>query len=228
MVAETAGYTFNPGSTQQLATFLYDNLGLAAGRRTKTGRSTDADSLESLRGEHAVVDVILEWRQLTKLKSTYVDALPLLCAADGRVHTSFNQAVASTGRLSSADPNLQNVPVRTAWGQRIRHAFVADPGQQLVSADYSQIELRVLAHVSGEPELIAAFERGEDIHRRTAAEVYDVAPEERHARPAAHRQGGQLRRRVRPLRLRAGARHRHGPGGGARSSSRSTSAASRR
>jgi len=177
IVAETAGYTFNPGSTQQLAAFLYDNLGLAAGRRTKTGRSTDADSLESLRGEHAVVDVILEWRQLTKLKSTYVDALPLLCAADGRVHTSFNQAVATTGRLSSADPNLQNVPVRTAWGQRIRHAFVADDGQQLVSADYSQIELRVLAHVSGEPDLIAAFERGEDIHRRTAAEVYDVAPE---------------------------------------------------
>ena len=177
-VAETAGYTFNPGSTQQLATFLYDNLGLAAGRRTKTGRSTDADSLESLRGEHPVVDVILEWRQLTKLKSTYVDALPLLCAADGRVHTSFNQAVASTGRLSSADPNLQNVPVRTAWGGRIRHAFVADPGQRLVSADYSQIELRVLAHVSGEQELIAAFERGEDIHRRTAAEVYDVPPEE--------------------------------------------------
>ncbi|MBJ7610347.1 MAG: DNA polymerase I [Candidatus Dormibacteraeota bacterium] len=176
-VAETAGYTFNPGSTQQLATFLYDNLGLAAGRRTKTGRSTDADSLESLRGEHPVVDVILEWRQLTKLKSTYVDALPLLCAVDGRVHTSFNQAVAATGRLSSADPNLQNVPVRTEWGQRIRHAFVADPGHQLVSADYSQIELRVLAHVSGEEELIAAFERGEDIHRRTAAEVYDVPPE---------------------------------------------------
>ena len=177
IVAETAGYTFNPGSTQQLATFLYDNLGLASGRRTKTGRSTDADSLEALRGEHPVVDVILEWRQLTKLKSTYVDALPLLCAADSRVHTSFNQAVATTGRLSSADPNLQNVPVRTAWGQRIRHAFVADGGHQLVSADYSQIELRVLAHVSGEPELIAAFERGEDIHRRTAAEVYDVAPE---------------------------------------------------
>jgi DNA polymerase I len=177
-VAETAGYTFNPGSTQQLATFLYDNLGLASGRRTKTGRSTDADSLESLRGEHSVVDVVLEWRQLTKLKSTYVDALPLLCGGDGRVHTSFNQAVATTGRLSSADPNLQNVPVRTAWGQRIRHAFVADPGQRLVSADYSQIELRVLAHVTGDPELIAAFERGEDIHRRTAAEVYDVAPDE--------------------------------------------------
>ena len=176
-VADTAGYTFNPGSTQQLATFLYDNLGLASGRKTKTGRSTDADSLEALRGEHAVIDVILEWRQLTKLKSTYVDALPLLCSSDGRVHTSFNQAVATTGRLSSADPNLQNVPVRTGFGQRIRHAFIADPGQVLVSADYSQIELRVLAHASGEDELVAAFERGEDIHRRTAAEVYDVPPE---------------------------------------------------
>ena len=175
-----------------------------------------------------MVDVILEWRQLTKLKSTYVDALPLLCAADGRVHTSFNQAVASTGRLSSADPNLQNVPVRTGWGQRIRHAFVADPGQQLVSADYSQIELRVLAHVSGEPELIAAFERGEDIHRRTAAEVYDVDPGGGDARPAAHRQGGQLRRRLRPLRLRPGARHRAWTRRPRASSSRSTSTASRR
>ena len=177
-LADTAGYTFNVGSTQQLAAFLYDHLGLAAGRRTKTGRSTDADSLESLRTEHPIVDVVLEWRQLTKLKSTYVDALPLLCAADNRVHTSFNQAVAATGRLSSADPNLQNVPVRTSWGQRIRHAFIADPGQVLVSADYSQIELRVLAHATREEELIASFARGEDIHRRTAAEVYDVPPEE--------------------------------------------------
>jgi DNA polymerase I len=174
---DTAGYTFNPGSTQQLARFLYDDLGLASGRKTKTGRSTDADSLESLRGEHPVVELILEWRQLTKLKSTYVDALPLLCSADSRVHTSFNQAVATTGRLSSSDPNLQNIPVRTQWGQRIRRAFHADTGQRLVSADYSQVELRVLAHVTGEPELIAAFQRGEDIHRRTAAEVYSVAPE---------------------------------------------------
>ncbi|MHB8719622.1 MAG: DNA polymerase I [Candidatus Dormibacteria bacterium] len=174
---EIAGHELNVGSTQQLAAFLYDTLGLAAGRRTKTGRSTDADTLESLRAEHPVIDTVLEWRQLTKLKSTYVDTLPLLCAADGRVHTSFNQAVAATGRLSSADPNLQNVPVRTSWGQRIRHAFVADPGQVLVSADYSQIELRVLAHITGEPELIDAFARGEDIHRRTAAEVYGVAPE---------------------------------------------------
>ena len=176
-VQEVAGYTFNPGSTQQLGRFLYDDLGLASGRKTKTGRSTDADTLEALRGEHAVVDLILEWRQLTKLKSTYVDALPLLCTADSRVHTSFNQAVATTGRLSSSDPNLQNIPVRTQWGQRIRRAFHADTGQRLVSADYSQVELRVLAHVTGEKELIEAFKRGEDIHRRTAAEVYAVEPD---------------------------------------------------
>jgi DNA polymerase-1 len=176
-VQELAGYTFNPGSTQQLGRFLYDDLGLASGRKTKTGRSTDADTLEALRGEHPVVDLILEWRQLTKLKSTYVDALPLLCTADSRVHTSFNQAVATTGRLSSSDPNLQNIPVRTQWGQRIRRAFHADRGQRLVSADYSQVELRVLAHVTGETELIEAFQRGEDIHRRTAAEVYGVEPE---------------------------------------------------
>ena len=172
-----AGGPFNLGSTQQLAAFLYDRLGLASGRRTKTGRSTDADTLESLRGENPVVDLILEWRQLTKLKGTYVDALPLLCAADRRIHTSFNQAVATTGRLSSADPNLQNVPVRTEWGRRIRRAFVADDGWQLVSADYSQIELRVLAHVSGEPALIESFRQGEDIHRRTAAQVAGVSPD---------------------------------------------------
>ena len=175
-VHERAGHPFNLGSTQQLAAVLYDELNLAAGRRTKTGRSTDADSLEGLRDEHPVVGLLLEWRQLSKLKSTYVDALPLLCDADGRVHTSFNQAVAATGRLSSADPNLQNVPVRTEWGQRIRRAFVADQGCLLVSADYSQIELRVLAHVTGEEQLIAAFARGEDIHRRTAAQVYGVDP----------------------------------------------------
>ena len=176
-VQEVAGYTFNPGSTQQLGRFLYDDLGLASGRKTKTGRSTDADTLEALRGEHAVVDLILEWRQLTKLKSTYVDALPLLCTANSRVHTSFNQAVATTGRLSSSDPNLQNIPVRTQWGQRIRRAFHADAEQRLISADYSQVELRVLAHVTGEKELIEAFKRGEDIHRRTAAEVYAVEPD---------------------------------------------------
>lgn len=176
-VHRSVGREFNLGSTQQLAAVLYDELGLAAGRRTKLGRSTDADTLEGLREEHPVVGMVLEWRQLSKLQSTYVEALPLLCEADGRVHTSYNQAVAATGRLSSADPNLQNVPVRTEWGQRIRHAFVAAPGCLLVSADYSQVELRVLAHVTGEPRLIEAFARGEDIHRRTAAQVYGVDPE---------------------------------------------------
>ena len=175
-VHEHAGHAFNLGSTQQLAAVLYDELGLAAGRKTKFGRSTDADSLEALREEHPVVDLVLEWRQLTKLKSTYVDSLPTLCDRDGRVHTSFNQAVAATGRLSSADPNLQNVPIRTPWGQRIRRAFVAGPGWVLVSADYSQIELRVLAQMTGEEGLIEAFARGEDIHRRTAAQVYGVDP----------------------------------------------------
>ncbi|TMC48868.1 MAG: DNA polymerase I [Chloroflexi bacterium] len=173
-VQDAAGYTFNLGSTQQLARFLYDDLGLATGRRTKTGRSTDADSLEALREENPIVDLILEWRQLTKLKGTYVDALPLLCDSQGRVHTSFNQAVATTGRLSSADPNLQNVPIRSEVGQRIRAAFVADRGHQLVSADYSQIELRVLAHVTNDPALVDAFRSGEDIHARTAAEVCRV------------------------------------------------------
>jgi len=175
-VHAAAGHAFNLGSTQQLAAVLYDELGLDAGRKTKTGRSTDADALEALREEHTVVAAVLEWRQITKLKGTYVDALPLLCDAQGRIHTSFNQAVAATGRLSSADPNLQNVPIRTQWGQRIRRAFVAGPGRALVSADYSQIELRVLAHVTGEQALIDAFARGEDIHRRTAAQVYGIDP----------------------------------------------------
>jgi len=173
---QAAGHPFNIGSPAQLATVLYEELGLAAGRKTKTGRSTDADSLEGLREEHPIVDQVLEWRQLSKLKGTYVDALPLLVEADARIHTSFNQAVAATGRLSSADPNLQNIPVRSDWGKRIREAFIADKEYVLVSADYSQIELRVLAHVSGEPNLIEAFARGEDIHQRTAAEVYHVDP----------------------------------------------------
>ncbi len=175
---ELSGHTFNVGSPQQLQRLLYDDLGLAAGRRIKTGRSTDADALEALRDEHPIVDLILEWRQLTKLKGTYVDALPLLRERDGRVHTSFNQAVATTGRLSSADPNLQNVPMRTEWGQRVRRAFVPDRGQVMVSADYSQIELRVVAHVSGDTELIDAFRRRQDVHTRTAAEVCGIAPEE--------------------------------------------------
>jgi len=173
-----AGYTFNIASTQQLAKFLYDDLGLAAGRRTKTGRSTDADTLEVLRAENPMVELVLEHRQLTKLKGTYVDALPQIVERDGRVHTSFNQAVAATGRLSSADPNLQNIPIRSEVGQRIRAAFVpGDRSHLLVSADYSQIELRVLAHVTQDSGLLDAFRRREDIHTRTASIVYGVPPE---------------------------------------------------
>ncbi|MFZ0169771.1 MAG: DNA polymerase I [Candidatus Dormiibacterota bacterium] len=171
-----AGRTFSPGSTPQIAALLYDELGLKSSRRTKTGRSTDAQALEALRGEHPIVDLLLEWRQVTKLKSTYVDALPeLVDPDDGRVHTSFNQAVAATGRLSSSDPNLQNIPIRSELGRRIRAAFI--PGREdwvLVSADYSQIELRVLAHLSGDPQLTAAFARGDDVHADTAAQVFGV------------------------------------------------------
>jgi DNA polymerase I len=175
-----AGRTFSPGSTPQIAALLYDELGLKSSRRTKTGRSTDAQALEALRGEHPIIDLLLEWRQVTKLRSTYVDALPeLVDPDDGRVHTSFNQAVAATGRLSSSDPNLQNIPIRSELGRRIRAAFI--PGRDdwvLVSADYSQIELRVLAHLSGDPELTASFARGDDIHADTAARVFGVSQAE--------------------------------------------------
>ncbi|MGC8473750.1 MAG: DNA polymerase I [Candidatus Dormibacteria bacterium] len=175
-----AGREFLPGSPQQLATILYDELGLRSSRRTKTGRSTDAHALEGLRDEHPLVPLILEWRQVTKLKSTYVDQLPALVdPQDGRVHTSFNQAVAATGRLSSSDPNLQNIPVRTELGRRIRAAFIpGEEGWELVSADYSQIELRLLAHLSRDPELLAAFGRGDDIHADTAARVFRVEREQ--------------------------------------------------
>ncbi|MGA7361780.1 MAG: DNA polymerase I [Candidatus Dormiibacterota bacterium] len=171
-----AGRTFSPGSTPQLAALLYDELGLKSSRRTKTGRSTDAQALEALREEHPIVGLLMEWRQVTKLKSTYVDALPdLVDLDDNRVHTTFNQAVAATGRLSSTDPNLQNIPIRTELGRRIRAAFI--PGAEgwlLVSADYSQIELRVLAHLSGDERLAAAFARGDDVHADTAAQVFGV------------------------------------------------------
>jgi DNA polymerase-1 len=172
-----AGHVFSPGSPSQLSVILYDELGLKSSRRTKTGRSTDAQALEALREEHPIVGLILEWRQLTKLKSTYVDALPeLVDPLDRRIHTSFNQAVAATGRLSSSDPNLQNIPIRSEVGRRIRAAFLpGEPGWVLVSADYSQIELRVLAHLSQDPQLLLAFERGDDVHADTAAQVFSVA-----------------------------------------------------
>jgi DNA polymerase-1 len=166
------GHEFNLGSPKQLEQVLFFELDLPKGKRTKTGYSTDASVLEDLRPAHPMIDKLLEWRVYTKLRSTYVEALPSLMAADGRLHTTFHQAVASTGRLSSSDPNLQNIPIRTTLGRRIRRAFVAGaPDLVLLAADYSQIELRILAHVSGDEHLKEAFARGADIHRETAARV---------------------------------------------------------
>ncbi|HET9346503.1 MAG TPA: DNA polymerase I [Candidatus Limnocylindrales bacterium] len=176
-IFESVGHEFNIGSPRQLELVLFDELGLPSTKRTKTARSTDASVLEELKAQHPVVEMILEHRQLAKLKSTYADALPGLVDVDGRLHTTYSQAVAATGRLSSADPNLQNIPIRTALGRRIRSVFVAPPGKLLLAADYSQVELRILAHVSGDAGLKAAFAAGEDIHRSTAARVLGIAPE---------------------------------------------------
>jgi len=173
-----AGEEFNIGSPKQLAHILFEKLKLPPVKRTKTGYSTDADVLEQLAIGHELPARIIEHRTLAKLKSTYADALPTLVnPVTGRIHTSFNQLVAATGRLSSSAPNLQNIPVRTELGRRIRAAFVPEPGRRFVAADYSQIELRILAHVSGEESLVEAFRRGEDIHARTASEVFGVALE---------------------------------------------------
>ncbi|MFZ9895297.1 MAG: DNA polymerase I [Candidatus Limnocylindrus sp.] len=162
------------GSPKQLGELLFGELGLSRGKKTKTGAwSTDASVLEEIQGEHPIVGIALEWRTVSKLQSTYVEALPKLVEADGRIHTTFQQAVAATGRLSSVDPNLQNIPIRSELGRKIRHAFIAEPGHRLVAADYSQIELRILAHVTRDPHLIAAFAAGEDIHRATASRVLD-------------------------------------------------------
>ena len=180
---------FNINSTQQLAKVLFEDLGLTGRKRTQKGYSTNVDVLEELRDKHPIVEAILEYRQLGKLKSTYVDSLPLMVnPKTGRIHTSFNQTIASTGRLSSVNPNLQNIPIRTEIGREVRRAFIADnrssrqlfPHEEsvLVGADYSQVELRLLAHLSGDENLIAAFQRGEDIHRRTAALVNDIPQEQ--------------------------------------------------
>jgi len=184
-IYDAVGHEFNLGSPKQLEQVLFYELDLPKGRRTKTGYSTDATVLEELRAAHPMVEKLLEWRVYTKLRSTYVEALPGLVAPDGRLHTTFHQAVAATGRLSSSDPNLQNIPIRTPLGRRIRRAFVAGgSGLVLLAADYSQIELRILAHVSGDEHLREAFAREADIHRETAARVLhkdpgDVTPDER-------------------------------------------------
>jgi len=176
-----AGHEFNIASPKQLEKLLFDELGLQAGRKTKTGRSTDADTLELLADEHPVPRLILEYRTLAKLKSTYIDALPLLVnPATGRVHASFNQAVTATGRLSSSDPNLQNIPIRSVEGREIREAFVpGDPSRDvLLTADYSQIELRLLAHFCQDPFLLDAFHRDLDIHAFVASEIFGVPQEQ--------------------------------------------------
>ena len=174
---EHAGGEFVIGSPQQLGRVLFEQLGLPAGRKGKTGYSTDAKVLRGIREAHPIVAVVEEWREYSKLLNTYLGPLPsMISEADGRLHTTFNQTVAATGRLSTSDPNLQAIPVRTELGREIRSAFVAEEGHRLLSADYSQIELRILAHVSGEPKLREAFARGEDIHTATAAEVLGVDP----------------------------------------------------
>jgi DNA polymerase I len=173
------GRPFNVNSTKQLGEILFGELKLPAGKKTKTGYSVSADVLEGLRGKHAMVDFLLEYRQLAKLKSTYVDGLlTLMNPVTARVHTSFNQTIASSGRLSSSNPNLQNIPVRTEVGRQIRRAFIADPSYVLLTADYSQFELRILAHITHEPRLIEAFTNNEDIHTITAASLFNLPPAE--------------------------------------------------
>ena len=172
---ELAGEEFQLGSTQQLARILFEKLGLTAGRKGKTGYSTDTRVLRAIRDDHAIVPLVEEWRELTKLLNTYLLPLPeLIDERDGRLHTTINQAVAATGRLSTTSPNLQSIPIRTELGRRIRSAFVAADGTRLLSADYSQVELRILAHVSGEPVLREAFARNEDIHAATASQVFGI------------------------------------------------------
>ena len=172
---DEAGRDFNVNSPRQLETILFDKLKLRVVKKTKTGRSTDASVLEALADDHALVGTILELRQLAKLKGTYIDALPKLVHPETkRIHTRFNQTVAATGRLSSSDPNLQNIPIRTELGRAIRAAFIAPPGYLIVSADYSQIELRVLAHLSGDRMLVEAFQTADDVHVRTAMELFGV------------------------------------------------------
>ncbi|MDP2977032.1 MAG: DNA polymerase, partial [Anaerolineales bacterium] len=178
-VYQAVGKTFNLNSTQQLSAVLFETLRLSPpdrGRRTASGHySTSAEVLEELRGQHPVVDWVLEYRELSKLKSTYVDALPAqINPSTGRVHTSFSQTGAVTGRLSSSNPNLQNIPTRTEIGRRVRRGFVADSGNVLLSVDYSQIELRIVAHMAGDEAMLNAFRAGQDIHATTAAAIYSI------------------------------------------------------
>jgi DNA polymerase I len=177
-IFELTGEEFTLGSPKQLEEVLFGKLGLSRKRRGKTGYSTDARVLQAIRDEHEVIPKIERWRELTKLAQTYLDALPQLIAADGRLHTTFNQTAATTGRLSSNNPNLQNIPIRTELGREIRACFVSEPGNLLVSADYSQVELRLLAHIAGEDVLKEIFRRGEDVHTATAMRVFNVTADQ--------------------------------------------------
>ena len=173
-----AGENFNINSTKQLGGVLFEKLGLPHGRKTKTGYSTDIDVLENLREQHEIIPLIMEYRQLQKIKSTYTDGLLALIQPGGRIHTTFKQTVTATGRISSVEPNLQNIPVRTDEGRNIRRAFIPAEGCVLLDGDYSQIELRVLAHLSGDEHLIRAFNEDEDVHTSTAARVFNVPLDE--------------------------------------------------
>ena len=176
-IYEAVGYTFNLNSPKQLAEALFDKMGLPPRKKTKSGYSTDAETLESLRSYSPVVEDILQYRTYQKLNSTYVEGLLKVIGPDGRMHSTFNQTEARTGRLSSSEPNLQNIPIRTKLGSRLRQFFIASPGCKLVDADYSQIELRILAHISGDETMKNAFLTGQDIHRSTAAKIYGLPPE---------------------------------------------------
>jgi len=176
-IQDEAGERFVVNSTPQLRRILFDKLGLAPQKKTKTGYSTDAASLEKLRGEHPIIELLLRYREVEKLRSTYGEALLAEVADDGRIHATFNQTVARTGRLSSDQPNLHNIPIRTEEGRRFRRAFVPAEGCTFLLADYNQIELRVIAHLAEDPGLVEAFTTGQDIHTTTAARIFGVAPE---------------------------------------------------
>ena len=178
-IYEAAGREFNIDSPKQLSAVLFDEIGLKPIKKNQRGYSTDAKVLKELSAEHELPGLVLEYREYAKIKSTYIDALPRMVADDGRVHTSFNEMVTTTGRLSSSDPNLQNIPVRTEFGRHIRTCFVPlNEGEVFLSADYSQIELRLLAHLSGDEHLIEEFCSGEDFHARTASRVFGIPVEE--------------------------------------------------
>lgn len=178
-IIELAGETFNLNSTKQLQVILFEKMKLPIKKKTKTGISTDVEVLELLSEEYEIARKLLDYRQFQKLTSTYIDSLPLLISKKtNRIHTSFNQTIASTGRLSSTNPNLQNIPIRNEWGKKIREAFIAEPGKVFLSADYSQIELRIFAHIAQDQSMIEAFRSGLDIHASTASKVFHISQEQ--------------------------------------------------